>query len=266
MVTPVGESSPQRGEGAAPVPYWTDGQVTLYLGDMREVLPALGVTADLICTDPPYACTSLEWDRWPDGWLEVAAAASRSMWCFGSLRMFGERWAEFAAAGWRLSHDVIWEKRNGSGFATDRFRRVHEQPAHWYRGPWSGIRHEVPRVPATFSAKGRTRSLSDARVPHTGQIGAHDYADDGLRLTRSVIRVPQVRRGVARTQKPGGLLCPLIEYGCPPGGLVVDCFSGSGATLAECRAMGRLAIGIEKHEPQAEQSARWLSQMTSEAS
>lgn len=37
---------------SAPEPYWTDGQVTLYLGDCREVLPALGVTADCIVADP----------------------------------------------------------------------------------------------------------------------------------------------------------------------------------------------------------------------
>ena len=29
-------------------PYWEDDHVQLYLGDMREVLPALGVTAGLI--------------------------------------------------------------------------------------------------------------------------------------------------------------------------------------------------------------------------
>lgn len=35
-------------------PYWqdADGGVQLYLGDMREVLPALGVRADLIVADP----------------------------------------------------------------------------------------------------------------------------------------------------------------------------------------------------------------------
>lgn len=50
-------------------PYYADEQVTLYLGDCREVLPALGVTADCIVADPPYGETSLAWDRWPDGWL-----------------------------------------------------------------------------------------------------------------------------------------------------------------------------------------------------
>jgi hypothetical protein len=34
-------------------PYFDDGTVQLYLGDMREIIPELGLTADLIVADPP---------------------------------------------------------------------------------------------------------------------------------------------------------------------------------------------------------------------
>jgi site-specific DNA-methyltransferase (adenine-specific) len=95
-------------------PYYADGSVTLYLGDCREIVPALGLSVDLIVTDPPYAATSLKWDRWPDGWVDVAASACSSMWCFGSLRMFIERARDFEA--WSMSQDIVWEKHNGSGF------------------------------------------------------------------------------------------------------------------------------------------------------
>lgn len=239
-------------------PYFDDGTVTLYLGDMREVLPALDVRAACVVTDPPYAETSLAWDRWPDGWPSIAATITDSMWCFGSMRMFLDRQGEFA--GWRMSQDIIWEKRNGTGFASDRFRRVHEIALHWYRGPWSGIHHEVPRVRAVFDAKGRTLSDSAARVPHTGIIGAHRYEDDGLRLARTVQRVPSVRRGLHPTEKPINILQPLIRYSCPPGGLVVDLFAGSGSTLDATRSTGRRAIGIEAREDYIEAAAKRLSQ------
>ena len=122
MSTPV----PSQG---VPGPYWSDETCALYLGDCREILPALGVTADCIVADPPYGETSLAWDRWPDGWLDAAAGVTSSLWCFGSLRMFLERVGEFT--GWRLSQDVIWEKHNGSGpTMPDRFQRVHEQVQH----------------------------------------------------------------------------------------------------------------------------------------
>lgn len=245
-----------------PVPYWSDDTVTLYLGDCREVLPALDLTADLICVDPPYAETSLAWDRWPDGWPTLAATAARSMWCFGSMRMFLDRGTEFTGAGWKLSQDYIWEKHNGSGFAKDRFRRVHETATHWYTGPWDALHHQPPRVPAQFDGKDRSVSASAARVPHTGTIGAHRYEDDGLRLARSVRRSPSVRRGVHPTEKPVPVLLDLIEYACPPGGLVLDLFAGSGFTLDAGRQSGRRSVGIEADERYCEAAAKRLSQMT----
>ena len=149
-------------------PYWADESVQLFLGDCREVLPALGVTADCIIADPPYGETSLEWDRWPEGWLEVAAAVSRSMWCFGSLRMYLEHAAEFKASAWKLSQDVIWEKHNGSSAFTDRFKRVHEQPTHWYQGEWGSVYHETPTTPDAIARTVRRKF----KPPHWGELGA----------------------------------------------------------------------------------------------
>jgi site-specific DNA-methyltransferase (adenine-specific) len=251
----------------SPQPYWSDGTCSLYLGDCREVLPALGVTADLILADPPYESTSLEWDCWPDGWLETAAAVSRSMWCFLPLRQFAEppfRGIEFRAAGWRLSQDIeaehaVWEKHNGSSFHADRFKRVHEIACHWYRGAWRTIYHEVPTTPDATARTVRRKQ----RPPHTGHIEAGSYAseDGGPRLMRSVIRVRSMHgRAIHPSQKPGGLLEPMITYGCPPSGLVVDCFAGSGSSLVIARQTGRRAIGVESREKQAEAAALWLAQ------
>ena len=35
----------------APEPYYDDGTVSLFVGDCREILPALGVTAELVLAD-----------------------------------------------------------------------------------------------------------------------------------------------------------------------------------------------------------------------
>lgn len=246
----------------APAPYFTDGMVTLYLGDARELLPQLGLQADLAVVDPPYQETSLAWDRWPDGWPTLVAGVASSMWCFGSMRMFLDRRDEFA--DWKLSQDIVWEKPNGSGFAADRFRRVHEIATHWYRGDWADQHRAVPKV--AYSGPDKSARGRDSRTTHTGDIGAHHYRDDGTRLMRSVLKAPAVR-GQHRhpTEKPtAGLLDPLIRYACPPGGLVVDPFAGSGSTLDAARQAGRRAVGIEAHEPYAEAAARRLSQLTLE--
>ena len=241
-------------------PYWSDGQVTLYLGDMREVLPALGVTADCIVADPPYGETSLPWDKWPDGWLDVAATATRSLWCFGTLRMYLEHGAEFRATKWRLSQDVIWEKHNGSGFDTDRFKRVHEQPTHWYRGEWADIYHKVP-LTVIGREKSKSRWATRATGDHRGEIHAGRYDYDGTRIARSVIAVQSMHgKAIHPTEKPPGILEPLIAYACRPGGLVVDPFAGSGSTLAVARYLGRPAIGIELRESCAEAAAKRLDQ------
>ncbi|MFD6113644.1 DNA-methyltransferase [Streptomyces yangpuensis] len=243
-------------------PYYSDEQVTLYHGDMRELLPALDLQAGLVCTDPPYGETSLAWDRWPDGWPALAATVASSMWCFGSMRMLLDRRAEFNA--WKLSQDVVWEKANGSGFARDRFRRVHEIATHWYRGDWRDIHHDTPRT--TYSGPDKSARGRDSRTPHTGAIGPHTYIDTGTRLARSVIKAAAVRNQRRHpTEKPVELLTPLIRYACPEGGLVVDPFAGSGSTLDAARQAGRRAVGIEANEAYCEAAARRLSNLTLEA-
>ncbi len=240
-------------------PYFADDHVELYHGDMREALPALDVRADAIITDPPYGETSLAWDRWPDGWVDPLGDVTNSLWCFGSMRTLTERWSEFA--GWRLAQDIVWEKANGTGFATDRFRRVHELVVHFYRGPWGSVHHDVPREPAVFDAKGRTagRSPVGARK-HTAAAVDTVYVDDGLRLARSVRHAGSVRRGLHPTEKPGGILDPLIRYSVPVGGLVLDPFAGSGSTLLTARSLGRRAVGIEADERYCEAAAKRLAE------
>jgi site-specific DNA-methyltransferase (adenine-specific) len=245
-------------------PYFSDEHVTLYHGDMREILPALGVQADCIVADPPYGETSLAWDKWPEGWLEVAASVTRSLWCFGTLRMYLEHRDEFKAAGWKLGQDVIWEKHNGSSLANDRFRRVHEQVTHWYRGGWGAIHHDAQGI--TEATASRVQAINRGPTPHLATDGAAGQTG-GTALMRSVLRVHSMHgRAIHRTEKPTGLLSPLISYACPPGGVVLDPFAGSGSTLDAARMQGRRAIGIELYEPHVEAAAKRLSQMVLEAS
>lgn len=243
----------------SPTPYYSHGPITLYLGDCREVLPALGVTADLVLADPPYGETSLVWDRWPEGWLATVAAVSSSLWRFGSMRMFLLHRDEFGDAGWKLSQDIVWEKHNGSGFHSDRFKRVHEAATHWYLGEWRDRYHEVPTTPDAVARTVRRKG----RPTHTGHIDATPYLshDGGPRLMRSVLQARSMHgRAIHPTEKPIGVLEPLIRYACPPDGLVVDPFAGSGSTLEAARLSGRHAIGIEADEKYVEKAARRLDQ------
>ena len=238
-------------------PYHTDEWVTLYHGDYRDVLPTLGQIFDLIVADPPYGETSLDWDRWPKGWPTSMTSYAKSMWCFGSMRMFLDRGSEFA--GWKFSQDLVWEKQNGSGFHADRYKRVHEHAVHWYRGDWADVYHWAQTTPDATARVTRRKT----RPTHMGQIekSAYESHDGGPRLARSVIYCPNMHgRAINETEKPVPVVESLISYACPPGGIVLDPFAGSSSSLVAAKLSGRRAVGIELRETQCEAAARRLSQ------
>jgi site-specific DNA-methyltransferase (adenine-specific) len=258
-----------------PEPYWEDPDsgLALYLGDCRDILPALGLQADLIVADPPYEETSHQWDRWPDGWLNAVAPVAPAMWCFGGLRMFMRYADQFTAARWHLSHDtigkedpddadVIWEKHNASGPNNDRFRRVHEQAGFFYQGAWRDVYRQPQRITTGVIERGRVVRQGPKEIGHRGEYATGSWSDDGTRLMTSVIKVRSMHRngGIHPTEKPVPLLLPLIRYACRTGGLVVDPFGGSCSTLLAARQLGLRAIAIEGHEPHAEVAAHRLSE------
>lgn len=147
-------------------PYFEDDDVSLFLGNAFELTPLLARERqiDLIVTDPPYGATSLVWDRWQSEWPALMASVCRSMWCFGTMKMFIERANEFTA--WTIAQDVVWEKHNGSSFAADRFRRVHENAVHFYQGPWSEIYHETVYEAGATGSTVRSKRRADTHRKH----------------------------------------------------------------------------------------------------
>jgi site-specific DNA-methyltransferase (adenine-specific) len=229
-------------------PYYEDEWVQLWHGDMREVLrldgPLAGLLPALILTDPPYGDTSLEWDRWVPSW-PAYLPPSRQLWCFGSMRMWLDHAAEFAE--WTYGQEIVWEKHNGSSFHADRFKRVHELPIHWYRGPWGHLTIN-PQMTADATARTVRRKT---RPAHTGHIDASAYEshDGGPRLMRSVIYARSMHgRAIHPTEKPTALLEHLIRYSTNPGDLILDPFAGSCSTARAARATGRRAVCIEANE------------------
>lgn len=221
---------------------------SVIVGDCRVLMPPRG-PFDLILADPPYGDTSLAWDRRVDGWLRLACDAlkpSGSLWVFGSLRCFMATANQFADAGLRYAQEIVWEKQNGTSFHADRFKRVHELVAQFYRAdaPWSAVYNDVQTTPDATARTVRRKM----RPPHTGHIDVGHYVseDGGPRLMRSVIYARNCHgTAIHSTEKPSGLIEILIRTSCPQGGLVGDWFAGSGAAGEACRLAGRRYLGCE---------------------
>jgi site-specific DNA-methyltransferase (adenine-specific) len=223
--------------------------VQILIGDMRDRLKELAdCSIDCVLTDPPYGETSLVWDRWPPGWPALVRRVLKptgSMWVFGSQRMFWEHVGEFV--GWKLAQDVVWEKHNGTGLFNDRFRRVHETALHLYLddSKWSDV-YKEPQF--TNDATARTVRKKGRPAQWIGATGETVYKseDGGPRLMRSVMFVRSEHgRAEHPTQKPIGIVEPLLLYSCPVGGTVLDCFAGSGTTAVVAVRHNRNCILIE---------------------
>lgn len=249
--------------------FWTDEEsLTVLVGDCRDLMPSL-TNVDAVVTDPPYGQTSLAWDVPVTDWLPLADAMlkpSGSVWIFGSLRSLAPLVAAVDGREmqpWKFAQDIVWEKHNGSSFHNDRFRRVHEQAAQFYRGRWDGVYRAVQTTP---DATARTVRRKE-RPPHMGEIENSTYTsiDGGPRLMRSVLQVRSTHgHAIHQTQKPEGIIAPLVAYSTPPRGVVVDPFMGSGTTLAVAKALGFIGIGIEKDPEMARKAIKRLSQITLE--
>ena len=221
---------------------------------MRRLRELPDESVDCIITDPPYGATSFRWDKWPTGWPTECARVLKptgSMWVFGMMRVFLNHADEFA--GWKFAQDVVWEKQNGTGIANDRFRRVHEIVCQFYRetDKWG----EIYRKPQyTHDAKARVVNRGSRPAGWQGKTGPTSYVstDGGPRLMRSVIfERNEHYRSLHPTQKPIPVIGPLLLYSCPPGGVVLDPFAGSGSVGIAARIHEMSAILIEANEEHA---------------
>lgn len=220
----------------------------LHFGDCRRLLRDIpSASADVCITDPPYGDTSLEWDSIIHGWLEEVARVLKptcSIWVFGSLRYLATLFPQMEALGFKHSQDIVWEKQNGTGFHNDRFRRVHEHAALWYRGAWADVYHDTQYTNDATAKTVRRKT----RPTHTGHIDAGHYIseDGGPRMMRSVIYAKNEHgQAIHPTQKPVELCLPLVRYSCPPGGVVLDPFMGSASIGIAAQIAKRGYIGME---------------------
>jgi DNA modification methylase len=112
-----------------------------------------------------------------------------------------------------------------------------------------------PDCPATLIDGERTVRLPSrlffaAKVPRRErEAGCEQVPERSVQLYTGTRHSPRVVRNVHPTVKPISLMRWLVRLICPPGGLVLDPFTGSGSTGAAAVMEDRLFLGVER-EPE----------------
>lgn len=97
-------------------PYYQKNGVTLYCGDLRDVLPSLPeCSVDSVVTDPPYGLSFMDsdWDHevpGPPYWMEIARVCKpgASMLTFGGTRTYHRLASAIEDAGWEIRDCLMW--------------------------------------------------------------------------------------------------------------------------------------------------------------
>ncbi len=151
------------------------------------------------------------------------------------------------------SHYGQIDPKNGRRFTLVSMRSPNPRPNLMYE--WKGYKPHAngwaysPETMARLDAEGLINY--PAGGPGKGQLRVRRYLDDdGLPLSALWSDIPAVNSQATErlgypTQKPLGLVERVIRASCPPGGLVLDCFIGSGTTAEAAERLGRRWLGID---------------------
>jgi adenine-specific DNA-methyltransferase len=239
----------------------------LIWGDKKYVLPALianfAGAVDLVYIDPPFftgddfsfstAVNGEDFTREPnlieqkayrDTW--GAGIDGYLAWIYDTLLCLHELIADtgsiYVHLDWHLGHyvklilDEIFGESNflnnvvwlyGLGGSSTRYWPRKHDDLYWYSKNPDRHYFEASRIPATSQ---RMRGL-EKKAP--------DYWD-----IPSINNMAEERVAYP-TQKPEKLLERIISSSCPPGGLVLDCFAGSGTTAVTAEKCGRRWIACD---------------------
>ena len=158
-----------------------------------------------------------------------------------------------------FQNDIQWCYNIG-GKSTSRWARKHDtilfysKTADFY---FDGKSAGIARETGTKSRGGIIRTDADGR-PYQDKLAKssgkyYRYYLDEPKIPEdwwadiNSIQSSSTEREDYPTQKPEALLERIIRASCPPGGLVLDCFMGSGTTPAVAMKLGRRFIGVDNN-------------------
>lgn len=168
------------------------------------------------------------------------------------LLMIPYRFAiEMSRWGWILRNDIIWHKPNATpSSAKDRFTRDYELVFFFVKS--HEYYFETQYEPMIEKYRNRY-NIPFGGTNHKSGQGAFDYSkpryikpDPRGRIKRSVWNIPtETHSSMHFAVFPEKLVDIIIKSSCPPNGIVLDPFMGSGSTGIVALKNTRKFIGIE---------------------
>jgi len=228
----------------------------LYHNNCFDIFPTLDEgSVDMVCVDPPYGTTSIEWDNILDFdkvWIELTRIVKPK----GMILIFGSQ--PFSSQvivsnlGW-FRHELIWNKNKcGSpGLAKIRPQKVHENIMVFSRkagGTYNPIMEEgnpykrESKNPEGYGSGTNTHGYGFGKKKSMG------HENKGTRYPKSILHASRnfsAQQTVHPTQKPTNLLNWLIMTYSNLDETVLDFTMGSGSCGVSAVLTGRNFIGIE---------------------
>jgi site-specific DNA-methyltransferase (adenine-specific) len=211
-------------------------------------------SVDLILTDPPYNLgkdygnasdqqSVADYLRWTAEWIDAALPKLKpngSLYIFLTWRFAPEI---FVMLKQRLTmmNEIIWDRRVPSmGGSVRSYSSVHDTIGFFVGRKDYYFDLDAVRI-AYDAATKKARSRSIFVGAKWLEIGYNPK--DVWSVSRLHKEHPE--RADHPTQKPLEIIERMVKASCPPGGVVLDLFMGSGTTALAARRCGRKFVGFE---------------------
>jgi site-specific DNA-methyltransferase (adenine-specific) len=227
----------------------------LYNEDMLEGIGRLADgSVDLIVADPPYGLgkdygndsdklDATAYLAWSKAWLDAVLPKLKpngSLYLFLTWQYSPEIFSHLKTR-MRMLNEIVWDRKVPSmGGSTRKFSSVHDTIGLFVNGPDYHFDIDAVRIPYDEETK-KARSRSIFVGKKWLEVGYNPK--DVWHVSR--LHRQHREREDHPTQKPLEIISRMVLASCPPGGLVLDPFLGSGTTAVAALANGRRIAGFE---------------------